>query len=303
MIAQPALANQNRSGQQGQRTSMSQQKGATAQVKVTRATNYLGSDVIASDGRKVGDIVDFAFDATSRPHLTHVLVMTGGFLDLGGEVRAVPAAAITTQNDQARLQIGSNEYFDVPVLPQNRERFLSDASNRQSLNQRFNVSASNRTAAANAGNESLSPTGRNTSASTSANAGRTQGSGMSANQSQAGVSDGELILFSELRNANTYSPDGDRLGYVADAWVSLDSNSAPYIEITPTYSPFRSSIDRRFAIPLARFQQESDLGGYNFNVTADELAKAEPANETQGVKILQDGTIADAVLRVTVAQR
>src|SRR5690606_23024446 len=72
-------------------------------VRITRASNLLGTDVISTDGRKVGDIVDFVFDVAQTPHLAYAIVMTGGFLNVGGDTRAVPAQALSTEGDTCHL--------------------------------------------------------------------------------------------------------------------------------------------------------------------------------------------------------
>lgn len=289
LVVTPLQAQNTTSGRNSGQTQASQsdnrgQNQDRNRVRVTRASNYLGADVIASDGRKVGDVVDYFFNLGSAPHLRYVVIMTGGFLDLGGDVRAVPVSAISVNGDNCRLALNSEQFYDVPVLPNDRQRFLSDAQNRQRIEQFFNQS--NRTANYNAetsGNENPNRAGAPTG--------------------QTSSSDARLISYSELRNANAYSQNGNHLGYFADAWLSLDSGRAPYIEITPMFQPFRTNFDRRYAVPTAKLSRGDDGYGYKLNVTTDELDQAQPVSETEGVKMLQDGTVGNTVLRVTVASR
>lgn len=278
-------------------------------VRVTRASNFLGSDVIASDNRKVGDIVDYYFDLGATQHLAYVVIMTGGFLDMGGDRRAVPASAVTTSGDNCRINISSDRFWDVPVLPENRDRYLSDMQNRQRISQIFRDPTSTSSARSSdtdrARTSDTVSTGRTTSSSSSSS------TSSASESSQAGAMTGraggqgqsQLVSFSELRNADAYGQQDSRLGFFVDAWINLNDNRAPYVEITPTFEPFRTNFDRRYAVPTAKLAQKRDFQGYNVNISTDELNKAEPVSETEGVKMLQEGRIGNAVLRVTVPEK
>lgn len=230
-------------------------------VRITRATNFLGTDVMSTDNRKVGDIVDFIFDVSQTPHLAYAIVMTGGFLNVGGDTRAVPAKALSTEGDTCHVSVSSAEYWDVPVLPQDRTRFLSDAQHLEDIATAFGIEEPR----------------------------ETQGS---SNQ---------FVAFSALSNEDIYGSEGDRLGYVVDAWISLDADRSPYVEITPTLNPFRIANDLRYAIPTASFDARQS-NGYTFDLTASDLREAESISETEGVKRLETGEIDGSVLRVRVAQ-
>lgn len=253
------------------------QTTTSEQVKVTRASTQLGTDVIASDGKKVGDIVDFYFDVGSTSRLAYVVIMSGGFLDVGGDRRAVPASAVTLSNGSARINVPSDRFLDVPVLPQNRERFISDPQNRQRISQFFgHISA---TAGISDPNQPGAMTGM---------------------ESSQGM---RLVSFNALRSTEAYSQQETRLGYFADAWINLNDNRAPYVEITPTYQPFRTNNDRRYAVPTTKLSQRGEYGTYTLNVTMDELNQAQPVSETEGVRLLSEGRSGNTVLRVTLPQR
>lgn len=284
--ASPALhAAQNSSGQgsgSSNTSASSSNQGKTAdnragtQVRVTRATDFLGADVLSQDDRKVGDTVDYIFDVGSAPHLRYVVVMTGGFLDMGGDRRAVPATAITTEGDTCRIDVASGEYWNVPILPSDSKRFLDDQQNRDRIAGFF----------------------QNKESSQSGSQNQKQGN---PGASQAGSgSDAQLISFSELRNADAFGAQDGRLGFFADAWINLNENRAPFVEITTTYRPFRTNFDRRYAVPTARIEGERDTYGYAIQVSRDDLDNADTVSETDGVRMLQDGTVGDAVLRVTL---
>lgn len=296
-FAASAFAQDNRDGDStSSRSSATRQEqsasSATEKVRVTRATNFLGSDVIATDGRKVGDIVDYYFNLGAAPRLDYVVIMTGGFLDMGGDRRAVPASAVSMSGETCRINIGSDQFWDVPVLPENRDRFLADAQNRNRLSQFF--TQSNRTASAGQANTGATVEDAN---SAGAPTGRTSGNNQRDQQQQ------QLVSFNALRNADAYGENDTRLGFFVDAWINVNNNRAPYVELSPTFQPFRTSYDRRFAIPTAKLEQQREFYGYDVAVTADELDKAEPVSEAEGVKMLEDGRIGNTVLRVTVAQK
>lgn len=262
-------------------------------VRVTRASSFMGMDVISTDGRKVGDIVDYYFDLGDAPHLAYVEIMTGGFLTFGGTRRAVPASALTVTADNAKINMESERFWDAPVLPENTQRFMTDAQNQQRISQYFNQ-----------GNQTAGTTGTtrtqnaNTDQRQNANTSTSRAGGMTGRQGAS-----QLVSFNELRNSEAYSSQDTRLGYIMDAWVNLNDNRAPYFEITSTFAPFRTNFDRRYAIPMSKLEQKREYYGYTVNTTTDELNQAEAVSETQGVKMLQDGEIGNAVLRVTVPQR
>lgn len=117
-----------------------------------------------------------------------------------------------------------------------------------------------------------------------------------------GQAGGRLISYNELSHTDAYAPDGTRLGFFADAWVNLNDNRAPYVEITSTYQPFRTNFDRRYAIPTAKVAQKREYYGFDVNVTTDELNEAEPVTEAEGVRMLEEGQFGNTVLRVSVPE-
>lgn len=279
----------------------------TEEVRVTRASNFIGSDVMSTDGRKVGDIVDYHLDMNSAPHLAYVVIMTGGFLDMGGDRRAVPASAVTTSGDNCRISISSQRFWDVPVLPNDAERFISDAQNRQQIDQFFGQWTNGTTSSGRSGT-----THANADSGTNTRSGNTNESGPgkdvnnrsgSMARSSSAQGDARLVSFNALRNAEAFGPQDTRLGFFVDAWISLNENRAPYVEVTPTFLPFRTRFDRRFAIPTAKLQQKREYYGYTVNVTTDELNKADFVSETEGVKMLEQGRFGNTVLRVTVPDK
>jgi sporulation protein YlmC with PRC-barrel domain len=255
-------ASQNSAGAAG-----AAQAASVTTVRVVRATDLLGTDVLGSDQRKVGDIVDYVFDTSEAPRLAYVLVMTGGFVDLGGDVRAVPAAAMTLDGDMARVSVPSEQFRAMPVLPANRTAFLRERRNAENIARQFGVAPVSASANASASGQGM----RNS-----------------------------LLTFSELHNSDANAAQGSRLGYIVDALISLSRDRAPYLEIVPTFNPFRVFYHTGYAIPFARYAGPAETTGYDFNVTSDDLLAAKPASLAEGVQLLQSGDMGDQILRVTL---
>lgn len=108
-------------------------------VKVVSARNILGYDVFDTYGEKVGDLVNFVLDLSEAPRLTHVIVMTGGFLDVAGTKRAVPAEAISWNGERYVLSVDDAIFMEATTLPDNLERFFSRSSNIKQVAGDFGV--------------------------------------------------------------------------------------------------------------------------------------------------------------------
>lgn len=108
-------------------------------IKIVSATNILGYDVFDKEGEKVGDMVNFVLDLGDVPRLTHVIVMTGGFLDVGGTKRAVPAEAISWKDDRYVVSVEKAAYTEGTVLPENLDRFFGRKSNIEEVAETFDV--------------------------------------------------------------------------------------------------------------------------------------------------------------------
>jgi hypothetical protein len=236
---------------------------ATTEVRVMRATDFMGTDVMSADGRKVGDIVDYVFDVGRPPRLAYVLVMTGGFVDLGGDVRAVPAGALRFDGDTAHIGLTREQYLATPELEGDRPSFLSNPDNVARIDRAFNRSGPVTGAPPPAGDR--------------------------------------LIAFSAMNQREADSVSSGFLGYIDDAWISLNRDRAPFVEITPMFQPFEPTGSGRYALPLARLQPGPENGkGFTFAVSVDDLTNAQPASDAPGVEVVQSGFIGDQVLRVTV---
>lgn len=254
---------------------------SSTEVRVTRATNFLGSDVMSTDGRKVGDIADYYFDTASAPHLKYVVITTGGFLGYGGDSRAVPPESLTTQGDTVKLNLSSDDYWNLPVLPQNQKRFLRDPQNTQRIAQAFNRSNSS-SMGNNQGSQSQ----------------RTPSGQAQVNQSRQGT----LVSFTDLRNSDVSDSEGQDLGRFIDAWVSLNLNRAPYLEISALpRSPFEVLPRTRYAVPMTELRPNAgEDGRYRLEITEAKLRDAEQVSEAKGVEMVESGFVGRSIIRVNV---
>lgn len=116
-----------------------QRSDATVSVPVLRATDFIGTDVLSSDGHKVGDVVDFMFDTEPPARVAYVIVMTGGLLELRGQTRAVPPSAITFTDSRARLPLTRDQFMATPAITGSREEFLKNPQYVSQITQAFNV--------------------------------------------------------------------------------------------------------------------------------------------------------------------
>ncbi len=220
-----------------------------SEVTLTRATSALGLTVLTSDGRKAGEIVDYIFDTAAAPHLRYVLVSSGELL--GGETRAVPAAAITAGAGVARLGISSEQYARVPTVPRNRIGYLSDSSNTAAIASAFGV-APEPSVQAQSGDEQ------------------------------------PLVSFSRLENTQIFGRNRERLGRLVDAWVGLGQDAAPYVEVrAPSADPFEETVEHGYAVPMSEIQPLAHDAGVDSSLTRSSLYRYRPIGDTPGVHVLR----------------
>ncbi len=233
--------------------SRSDQNSNHQTLQLRRADSLLGLDVMSTDGDKVGDIVDFAFHFDGTPAVSHVLVMSGGFLDMGGDVRAVPASDITMTGNSAKLDISTDKFNSAPVLPDNHVDFFADNSRVDRLDNYFG-SSSNQGAKENEQAEHPAYT-----------------------------------LYTDI-NANTaIGGNGTDIGRVSDVWVNLAQNEAPLIEIDPSAqvgNRFETHMRQRYEIPASKLEGKTEDGTqYRFQVTQGDLVNVPSANAKDKVTI------------------
>lgn len=243
----------------------------TKTVRLERGDGLFGLDVISKDGRKVGDIVDFAFEFDGAPGITHVLVMSGGFLDMGGDVRAVPAGMITTKDDRAVLDATADTFNKAPIVSSDRSMFFSDSALVKKVNEHFGRSSA------------------------------TSDKGSSKESMQT-------VLYSGLNRNRTVGSDGVELGRITDVWLNLNSNQVPLIEIDPaprTIGAFGPTgvpaYKVRVELPASRFEGTSDAGwSYRFAISADDLRDIRSVESKDNATIIYGRTFADSVIRLNV---
>ena len=235
-------------------------QGRGTPVRIMRASTFLGTDVISSDGRKVGDITDFIFDTSRRQRLAYVIVSTGGFLGLGGDNRAVPAEAITFNGDTARIQLSKNQFMRAPKLNENPATFLSNRQNVAQLQQTFGVQDT--TGTSNSGNL----------LSYSALSQRTADS----------QSNGRLGYIDDV----WISLNNDRAPY-----VEITPTMNPFHLLGDRRYAIPMS-------KLTNAPQT--WGSLTFAVSPNELMDAPIVSDAEGVRVVNDGYVGNQVLRVTL---
>jgi len=74
------------------------------------ASNFKGTDVMGSDGKKIGDVSDILFDKDGK--IEAYVVSVGGFLGMGAKEVAMPPSAFTVQtgkNNEKKLQLSMTQ--------------------------------------------------------------------------------------------------------------------------------------------------------------------------------------------------
>jgi len=98
---------------------------AVKDLELIETGALFGTDLFSSEDEKLGDIVDLAFNVRDH-HISHLLVMTGGFIDMGGTVRAVPASNVSIRNGRYFLNTTKTDFEKLEPLPdENRVAALS----------------------------------------------------------------------------------------------------------------------------------------------------------------------------------
>ena len=248
-------------------------------IKLHRANGLMGLDVISSDGKKVGDIVDLAFRLQGAPGtVTHALVMSGGFFDRGGDVRAVPTGALTLKQDSARLDASAQEFDTAAIIPQDRRSFFADSSRVAQVDEHFQAQTS---AAKQQFNHDSSASG------------------------QSADRQADYVLYSILHREDVVGNDGDKLGYITDVWTSLENEGALLIEMNPATEnsfPFQVRSSLRYELPASMYRgMAEEDSGYRFAVSESQLSEAPHANAIDNITMEVGVTDRDTVMRLKPA--
>ncbi len=221
-------------------------------VTFVRASDYVGAQVVANDGRTVGRVSDFVFDTSSAAPQLYVLVESGGFLGYGGGVRAVPARALVASGGSLRLGIGSDQFERAPVLPQDRTTYLADPQNTDDLARAFGLTNS----PAPAPSDDTS----------------------------------RLLSYSRIDSTYIYGRGDQRLGKVVDAWVGFGRTTVPYVEIAaPSPDPFEEAQQSGYAIPVSMLRAQSHDGEIEANLTLNSLYASSRVGGQEVRKVGSDG--------------
>jgi sporulation protein YlmC with PRC-barrel domain len=258
------------SAQEADSSAKTGQESRKNTIQLHRAESLLGLDVISSDGEKVGDIVDFAFQFDDQPDIRYFLVMSGGFLDMGGDVRAVPASTLEIKDDSAELSVETRQFERGPLVASDRADFFRDHQRVTTIDDHFRDSDTDLDS-----------------------------------QRQSGRDDEvDYVLYSELDRDTVIGRNGAELGRVTDVWVSQEGNRALLVEIDPAIrltSPFESRPQSRFQLPTSKFTGMGEDGvAYQFDIASDELADAESVTAIDRVTFDYGFGTDDGVIRIRV---
>jgi sporulation protein YlmC with PRC-barrel domain len=110
-------------------SSMSYATENTPPVAAVRAAEWLGRNVVSTDGVRVGNVADYVLQFGGLPQLRYVIVKSGGGLGKHGDERAIPADAITLVGQQLHVSLALRAYNQLPALPANHRSFLSFSDN------------------------------------------------------------------------------------------------------------------------------------------------------------------------------
>ncbi len=240
-------------------TTQNDQSG-TAAVRIMRASDTTGIDVISSDGRRLGDITDFVFDMREPQRLAYVVVTTGGFLGMGGETRVIPAEAVVVSGDTARIQMSKAQYRQVPKLMEHPIAFLSNRENAARLADRFGITG-----------------GR-----------------------QAESEQPRLVAFSKLMQCDVASKESGALGFVDDVWISFNGDRVPFVEITPMLDPFRLPARQYAIPMARVTSLPENRRPLTVSVSVSDLINAPELAEVEGVRMTTDGFQGNEVYRLTM---
>lgn len=268
------------SSHSNQAASQGQGQNARDVLKLTRADDVIGRDVMASDGKKAGDIVDLVFDVKGQPEITHVLVMTGGFLDMGGDVRAVPVSALRLKGDTCRIDMDSEQFFRAPLVTDDRAKFFSDETLVGSVRDYFHTEGSKSgESSGNSGGQAKAESGKSTAAL------------------------GKPVLYSTMNGREVHGSGDRNLGTVTDAWVSLPQHRVPLIEIRPGTAigtPFHvTNSNVRYQLPTAKLESV-DTNQLNFDLAAKDIEQAPAVSSLDWASVSSDRY--NSVIRLDTAE-
>lgn len=198
-------------------------------LKLIDANDLFGADVVGSDGKKLGDIVDLALDLENHT-ITHAVIMTGGFLDMGGDMRAVPASALNLENGQYRLDVSENDFEKIETLPDENRIEALGSDYGDALATHFPSMETN--------------------------------DSWSDRQDKA-TSSGSHALFTDLDGRNVRFADGANDGFadVTGALVDIGEKTVAYLEVDGLGSGFRptvTSLPHRVMIPVSEVKEVGD---------------------------------------------
>jgi sporulation protein YlmC with PRC-barrel domain len=225
-------------------------------LKLIDGNLIMGSDLHDHEGRKLGDIVDLALDLENHG-ITHVLVMTGGFLDMGGDVRALPANAIKRQDGLYRTDLSEGEFLDREVMPDDHLQALqSDYGER--LDRLHGQTPVNQSAAS------------------------------SRQPREDRAEERDLVLFSDLSGYGiAFSDDQSDTAVITGALVDVAEKTIAFIEVRGIErTPFEAlPVERRLMIPATEIEAvDKETSTLRFGIPVEEARNADSIQDVDSIE-------------------
>lgn len=227
----------------------------SADLRMTRADTLLGRDVMSSDHQKVGDIDDFVLDLNDGGGVTHALVTTGGFLNIGGETRAVPIDAISQHAGVFSIDVDQETFNGTQVLGDDRAAMLNDRQAMNDLRTTYGLEQRDH-----------------------------------RNNSRDAAKEARFLTYSDLKRDDVLEKNGDRIGIVTDAWIDTTEGEVPYIEVLATRQAGSIGVvatvgsEIRYNIPASSYERTASMDRHVFDITREDLYEAPSVSEADFVR-------------------
>jgi sporulation protein YlmC with PRC-barrel domain len=236
-------------------------RGDAGGFPITRGTSYLGIEVVGRDGKKLGNIADYVVVHDAEPRLRYVLIATGGLLDIGGDVRAVPAAALHFDEDTVSLDLDTARFRSLPVITGDRAQFLASPAQAKAIATTFHLKSHG---------PALDP-GRVVFLSD------IRGKEACGRRGEPlGTVENLWVNFARQR-----AP-----------YLEIRPKPIPLVA---------AADDEHFGVAVSTFERRDEAGRVILDIAPGDLARAPAVDATEAVRVVNDGEIGRVVLRVAAA--
>lgn len=115
------------------------QSDSKDKLRAVPVQDLIGLDLYSKDGKKIGDAVDFVLEFNNENRLTHVVVMTGGLLNMGGDQRLIPSHALERKDGRTyEISLTYSDFMDLKTV-EDVEGFLQSGNAVNALARKFGV--------------------------------------------------------------------------------------------------------------------------------------------------------------------